>query len=200
MYKLITFCNFEYTLTTGTGFTEQTSTMKKSPIFVSQLETIRIFGQIEKPTMTNIVLETPLRMNKKGNPYFGKVMKRSSCNYLVGMVYENRVNNNELKEGLEGDFKTESLKGKKHVNQVVLIDKETESTHYVMVERFFEIKPQVTYTFEGNSIEKVMFQDFMIKYQENHKQQQDRKVMVMTPKVENIKEFTLNGNYYVVVD
>jgi hypothetical protein len=110
------------------------------------------------------------------------------------------VNNNEIKEGLEGDFKTESLKGKKHVNKVVLIDKETESVHYVMVERFFEVKPQVSYTFEGNSIEKVMFQDFMIKYQENHKQQQDRKVMVLTPKVENIKEFTLEGNYYVVVD
>jgi hypothetical protein len=174
--------------------------MKKSPIFVTKSDVIRIFGQIEKPTFTNIVTETPLRMNKKGNPFFGKVTKRSSCNYSVGMVYENRVNNNEIKEGLDGTFKTESLKGKKHVNKVVLIDKETESIHYVMVERFFEVKPQVSYTFEGNSIEKVMFQDFMIKYQENHKQQQDRKVMVLTPKVENIKEFTLEGNYYVVVD
>ena len=174
--------------------------MKNSPIFISQNDVIRLFGQIEKPTFTNIVTETPLRMNKKGNPFFGKVTKRSSCNYSVGMVYENRVNNNEIKEGLEGDFKTESLKGKKHVNKVVLIDKETESVHYIMVERFFEVKPQVSYTFEGNSIEKVMFQDFMIKYQENHKQQQERKVMVLTPKVENIKEFTLEGHYYVVVD
>jgi hypothetical protein len=69
-----------------------------------------------------------------------------------------------------------------------------------MVERFDEIKPQVEYTFEGNSIDKVLFQDYMTKVYESQKQEQERKVMVLSYKEDSIKEFTLNGQKYEVVD
>jgi hypothetical protein len=72
------------------------------------------------------------------------------------------------------------------------------TTYYVMVERFDEVKPTTEYIFENNSIDKVLFEDFMTKVYESKKQECERKVMVITPKLESIKEMSLNGNHYIV--
>jgi spore germination protein GerM len=69
-----------------------------------------------------------------------------------------------------------------------------------MVERFDEIKPQVEYICEGNPIEKTLFQDYMTKVYESQKQEQERKVMVISYKLDSIKEFSLNGNKYEVTE
>jgi hypothetical protein len=67
-----------------------------------------------------------------------------------------------------------------------------------MLERFDEIKPTNEFIFEGNEIDKQLFQDFMVKYTESVKQEQERKVSVITPKIENIKEISLNGMKYII--
>lgn len=158
---------------------------------------LNILNQQEKVTFVNIVTETKVRMNKTNNIYYDKVMKRSKCNYLLGMDYERRVRINEGKEGLTPDFTTEECKVGEHISKCVLFN-EGKGKYYLMVERFDEIKPQVEYTFEGNSIDKVLFQDFMVKYSESKKQDQERKVKVITFSLENIKELTLNGTRYIV--
>jgi len=163
----------------------------------TQLETL-LMG-VEKSTFVNITMETKVRMNKTNNPFFDKVIKRSSCNYLIGNDYEKRVQSNEKKEGLEGDFESGELRGKKHVSKCVLVDTKTEQTHYLMVERFDEIPPKSEFIFEGNIIEKTLFESYMTKVYESQKQEQEKKVMVITPKIENIKKITLNGEKYEIV-
>ena len=172
--------------------------MKNQTLTIGQQELITLLSTIEKPTFTNVVMETKVRMNKTNNPYYDKVVKRSKCNYSLGVNYENRVNNNEKKEGLEGNFETEKPSGKTHVSKCLLIDDKTQSTYYVMLERFDEIKPTNEYIFEGNEIEKQLFEGYMTKVYESQKQEQGRKVMVITPKLENIKEISLNGTHYVI--
>jgi hypothetical protein len=166
---------------------------------ITKNEMLVILSQVEKSTFINLVTETKVRMNKKNNPYFDKVIKRSKCNFLIGNDYETRVRTNEGKEGLTPDFQSEENKVGTHISKCVLFNEKTQS-HYVMVERFDEIKPQVEYTFEGNSIDKVLFQDYMTKVYESQKQEQERKVMVLSYKEDSIKEFTLNGQKYEVVD
>lgn len=170
----------------------------KTQMTIGQQELITLLSTIEKPTFTNIVMETKVRMNKTNNPYYDKVVKRSKCNYSLGVNYENRVNNNEKKEGLEGNFETEKPSGKTHISKCLLIDDKTQSVHYVMLERFDEIKPTNEYIFEGNEIEKQLFEGYMTKVYESQKQEQERKVMVITPKLENIKEISLNGIHYTI--
>ena len=165
---------------------------------ITQQELITLLSSIERPTFTNVVMETKVRMNKTNNPYYDKVVKRSKCNYSLGVNYESRVNNNEVKEGLEGNFQTEKPSGKTHISKCLLIDDKTQSTYYVMLERFDEIKPTNEYIFEGNSIEKIMFESYMTKVYESQKQEQERKVSVITPKIENIKEISLNGMKYII--
>jgi hypothetical protein len=136
-------------------------------------------------------------MNKRNNPYYDKVVKRSKCNYLIGNDYEKRVNNNYTKEELNPTFQSEECKVGNHISKCVLFN-ERSNSHYLMVERFDEIKPQVDYTFEGNEIDKQVFQDYMTKVYESQKQEQERKVKVITFKMENIKEVSLEGNHYIV--
>jgi hypothetical protein len=172
--------------------------MNKVTENITRQELITLLSEIDKPTFTNVVMETMVRMNKTNNPYYNKVVKRSKCNYSLGVNYENRVNNNYEKEGIESTFETEKPSGKTHISKCLLVSDKDNSVHYVMLERFDEIKPTNEFIFEGNEIDKQLFQDFMVKYTESVKQEQERKVSVITPKIENIKEISLNGMKYII--
>ena len=169
----------------------------KNPI--NRDELLRLLSNVEKSTLINLVTETKLRMNKRNNPYFDKVIKKSKCNFLIGNSYETRVQSNEGKEGLTPDFVSMENKVGNHVSKCVLFNEKTQS-HYLMVERFDEIKPKVEYIFEGNQIDKMLFNDFMVKVSENSRQEQERKVMVLSYKLDSIRELSLNGHKYVVTE
>jgi hypothetical protein len=173
--------------------------MEKETKQITKSELITLLNDIEKSTFVNLVTETKVRIKKTGNPYYDKVIKRSKCNYLIGNDYEKRVRSNEQKEGIEPNFNTEKPSGKHHISKCVLVDDKTESTHYLMVERFDEVEPQNEYIFEGNSIERQLFKDYMGKVSESQKQTQEKKVMVITPKIENIVEITLNKTNYKIL-
>jgi len=166
---------------------------------ITQQELVTLLMGIEKSTFVHLVTETPVKMRKTNNPYFDKIIKRSSCNYLMGNEYEKRVNNNSIKEGIEETFEVGELKGKKHISKCVLVDTKTESTHYLMVERFDEINPKVEYLMDGNPIQKELFESYMNKVYENKSQPQEKKVMVITPKIENIKQISIGKEQYQVV-
>lgn len=174
-------------------------TMKQT-ITINQQELITLLSSVEKSTFVNLVTETKVRMRKTNNPYYDKVIKRSKCNYLIGNDYEKRVLVHYTKEGIENTFEVEELKGKEHISKCVLksTNPDTPTTFYLMVERFDEVKPTTEYLFENNTIDKVLFESFMTKVYESKKQECERKVMVITPKIENIKEISFNGNHYIV--
>ena len=99
---------------------------------INRNELLTLLSNVEKSTFVNLVTETKLRMNKRNNPYYDKVIKRSKCNFLIGNDYGTRVNSNEKKEGLEGDFVSEENKVGNHVSKCVLFNENTQS-HYLMV-------------------------------------------------------------------
>ncbi len=173
--------------------------MKKNnnEVMISKMEMLEVLKEVNKSTFINLVTETKVRMNKTNNLYFDKVFKRSKSNFLIGNNYEDRVITNERKEGLEGNFVSEENKVGTHISKCVLFNEKTQS-YYLMVERFDEIKPQVEYIFEGNSIDKTLFESFMTKYYESKKQEQERKVFVISYKLDSIKEFTLGGTKYII--
>lgn len=174
--------------------------MNKEIKTITKQELITLLSEVTKPTFTNVVMETKVRMNKTNNPYYDKVIKRSKCNYSLGIDYQKRVEKNYEKEGIESTFESEKPSGKHHIgnSKCLLIDDKTESVHYVMLERFDEINPQNEFIFESNGIDKQLFESYMVKVSESQKQEQERKVMVITPKIENIKEISLEGTKYII--
>ena len=174
------------------------STKEKQSVKVSVSEMVSVLNEVKNQTTINLVMLTDVRMNKTNNPYFGQVKKLTECRYHIGVDYEKRVNNNEKKEGMEGTFESLKPSGKTHISKCVLVDDKTGTKHYLMVERFDEIKPKVEFFHNGNTIDKMLFEDFLVKTSDNSRQEQQRKVNVFTVGIENIKEMSLNGVHYVV--
>lgn len=163
---------------------------------INKTELLNLLNDVKSSTFIHLVTETKVRMNKTGNPYFDKVKKLSSCNYLIGNEYESRVHKNYTKEDLNTEtFKVEQNKIGDHVSKVVLFNEKL-NTYYLQVERFDETKPKVSYTMEGNDIDKSLFDTFVIKPKVSEKQEQDRYVSFISFKFESIKEITLNGTKY----
>ena len=156
------------------------------------------FDETTQQPFVNVVMETPVKMLKTGNPYYDRVFKKSSSNYKLNVDYGKRVNNNMDKENVDGEFQVGEMKGKKHISKCLCVDTKTEETYYVMLERFDEIKPQTEYLMEGNPIDKTVIEPFMTKVYENKSQPQERKVMVITPKIDNIREMSFNGFKYII--
>jgi hypothetical protein len=165
---------------------------------INQQQLLELLMCVEKSTMVHLVTETKVRMNKKNNPYFDKVIKRNSSNYLIGNEYETRVGNNEKKEGMEGTFESEKNTQGVHVSKCVLFNEKL-NTYYLQYEYFLESKPKVEFLENGNSIERQLFQSFEIKKSETTRQDQERKVLFQSFKLENIKELSLNKIKYQII-
>jgi hypothetical protein len=179
--------------------------MNKTPISITQNELINILNGIEKPTFTHIVSETIVKMNKgktkeggnELNPYYNKVTKLRRGKFLIGSDYQSRVITNDKKEGGEGNFTSQESKVGKHISKCVLFNEE-KNTYYLSHERFPEVKPKNEYLFEGNTIDKVLFDKWISDTNNYGNQPQERKVEWTTLKIENIKEISLNGSVYKI--
>ena len=169
--------------------------------YVNHTEMVNFLKTVETGTFINMVMLTDVRMRKTNNPLFGKVKKLTSGNYLVGNDYENRVRSNQVKEGDEPTFESEKPKGKTHVTKCVLVDDKTGQTHYLMVERFDELKTQSEYVTKDfdmlDDVQMELVKQFKYQNYQSKKQTQDRKVMVITPKIENILSVTIGKTKYI---
>jgi hypothetical protein len=173
---------------------------KNDLVLITRPQMLGLFLGVTKPEMINLVTETIPTMSKTGNPYFGQIIKKSKCNFLLCTDYSKRVNNNRVKEEKENNFVPQSPKGKKHLSPCVLTDEKTETKLYLMVERFDEIKPKVVYFHNDTPIEKEMFQQFLPKVYDIGTQDLDREVKPMTYLFESIVGFTFRGRKFSVIE
>ena len=166
-------------------------------INVNVLELVQILSNIEKPTFCNIVTETVPKMRKTNNPFFGRIVKLNETRILIGTNYENRVNNNLSKENKETDFVVSKNNVGEHFSKCVLFNENTQK-FYLQYERFDEIKPKTTYLCDGQPIEKSQF-DMFLQISNYSNQGLDREVKILSVTVNNIKEMSLNGKKYKVI-
>ena len=174
--------------------------MINQTINITRTDMVSVLNEVVKPTFVNLVTETKVRMNKKGNPYHDQVIKCLTSNFYIGSEYEKRVNNNLVKEDKENDFVSSPLSGKEHISKCVLTDTKTNTKRYLMCEWFKRSYPKVSYKFQDNSIDKVLFEDYLVKKSESTKQGLDNKVNIVTYSIESIKEIRFNKTRYVLID
>ena len=167
---------------------------------ITRTDMVSVFNNVEKPTFVNLVTNTIVRMNKKGNPYHDQVIKHLSSNFYIGSNYEDRVNNNLIKEDKENTFVSSTPSGKRHISKCILTDTKTETKFYLMCEWFKRSYPKVSYKFQNDSIDKVLFEDYLIKRTESVKQDLDKKVNIVTYGIESIKEVRMNKTLYILID
>ena len=169
-------------------------------VLITRPQMKTLFMEVTKPEMINLVTETIPKMNKTGNPYYGEIVKKSKCNFLLCTDYSKRVNVNRDKEDKEKDFVPQSPKGKKHLSPCVLTDEKTETKLYLFVERFDEIKPKVVYFHNDNPIEFEMFRNFLPPISDNKSQGLDREVKPLTYLFDSIVGFSFRGRKFRVIE
>jgi hypothetical protein len=182
--------------------------MISSEKVVTYNELKSVLMEIEVSKETNLKYNVLVDMNKGKtdtgekipNPYYG-TRKLVNGNFKVGN-YKKRVINNGEKEGFDmSDFEPEKPKGKHHISFCVLQNDTDENVHYLGYESVQGFsKPKVEYYFEGVSIEKHLFQQWMKKEYSSNTQPQNNEVIWRTIDLRNIKEMTLNSIRYIVQD
>ena len=135
--------------------------------------------------------------NKEVNPYHNKVVKLKKGRFLIGSDYEKRVNNNDIKEGGEGNFKSQESKVGVHISKCVLYNEKFDK-YYLSHERFPEVKPTSEFMFEGNTIDKMIFDKWIGESSNYENQPQEKKVEWTTLTISNIKEISLEGTKYII--
>jgi len=179
--------------------------MNKTLIPITQTELIEVLNGIKNPTFVYIVSETIVKMyksktkdgNNEPNPYHDKVVKLKKGRFLIGSDYEKRVITNDEKEGGEGNFKSQESKVGKHISKCVLFN-EKKNRYYLSLERFPEVKPKVEYLYEGNTIDKVIFDKWISDTDNYQNQPQEKKVEWTTLMLENIREISVEGKKYKI--
>lgn len=173
--------------------------MKKETKKITHEELLVLLMNVDRPTFTNVVSQVVPKMNKTGNPYFGKVVKKSKGNYFIGGSYEDMVNNRMKKEGMEPTFESmECSVGQKVEGSKCLQYNDNTKKHYLQYFIFETSKPKSTFEFEGNEIDKQLFESFMVKKSEKSRQPQENKHNPQSLTTTNIKEITLDGVHYEI--
>lgn len=117
-------------------------------------EIFEILAGIKGHRMVHITTLTDVRMNKTGNPFYGRVQKMTSVGVSFNRSYENSVNNKIEKNGGERTFKSEPLPYGEWIKGLENKMYEHKGVVYV---RFYT-KPnevaKVTYYLDGVAIEK----------------------------------------------
>lgn len=158
------------------------------------------FVGVKMKTLFKEVLQKT-KDTKEMNPYYKQIYKVSSKTYRLVTNYEQRVKNNLVKENKNPDsFEVEETKGKKHISKSVLTDTQTETKNYLMVEWFPEIKGTTTYEFEGNEIDRTLFEKWITdRKSSNDKQGLEREVKPITVNLDNVIEISIGGERYELI-
>jgi hypothetical protein len=177
----------------------------KTTTNITKQELITLLSTIDKPTFVNIVSTTNVKMNKEKtkegnkelNPYYNKVVKLRKGNFLIGSDYEKRVQTNDKKEGGEGNFQSKESSVGVHISKCVLYN-ERLNKYYLSHEKFPQVKPTNEFIFEGNSIDKMIFDKWISDSNPYQNQPQEKKVEWTTLTIDNIKEISLEGTKYII--
>ena len=173
---------------------------QKEIIEITENQLLELLMSVDKPTFTNIVSSTIPKMNKTNNPYFERVIKKMKGNYFIGGNYEDMVNTRMVKEGIEPIFESKECSvGNKVEGSKCVQFNEKLNKHYLQYFSFPETKPTSEFEFEGNSIDKTLFESYLVKRSENSRQPQENKHTPQSFKLSSIKEISLFGEKYKVM-
>ena len=152
---------------------------------ISQEDLVNILTQVEKGEFVHIESITPVKMNKKGNPYYNQVVKVSSKNVRCLPDYEKRVQNKT--ENPEFESKPNWFQ---HISPCV-VEHPTTQEKYFMYETFEGQSVRNEFIHNGEVINKEVLTPYLPTYQE-------RDIQVFTINIKNITKLSYKGEKYEV--
>ena len=142
------------------------------------------------------VIETEPKMNKRGNPYYGHVLKIQKIRAAAGFGYEKLVNNRLVRENKDDGFDAQKPKGRHHIAESAIItesDKEPGQYYMNLFMLSDDCKTWETYIDKrtGKEISKNDILPWLSKsssYGASLQGGLENKVRIIVPKLQNIRE------------
>lgn len=129
----------------------------------------------------------------KGNPYVGKVKKHSRVNGVINWVYENAVNRQRKREGLEADFEAHPRKwGQRLAGTPFVVHK---GKVYLEVKVESCRKPEY-FDQDGNPVDPELLKPWLRQSDDSGRQEVEKPVILRDYTLDNITSITCNGNVY----
>ena len=165
------------------------NTLKKS-------ELVRKLASISGACPVTFYTETIPKMNKNGNPYFGRVIKRSKVNGMIEFDYSNSVNNQRLRENKEADFQAKQRSWGQHITPT-LIEYKGKLFVQIKIERTLD-KPE--YLYDNVPIQKEKLEPWLVKSNKPESQGTEKEIMLRDYNIDNIRELHLGGEFVIIDD
>ena len=163
---------------------------------------VGIMSQIEKGDFVYVDYTSVVKMNKGGrqglNTYYDKVFKNVKSNVRPLTDYVKRVTNNRIKENNTNEFVGSKNKVGDYYSPCVSFNEKL-NKHYFKYEFFEGVRVQVEYTYNGDPIEKQLFENYMITRSKPTNQELDNEVNVCQLYIGNINEITINKTKYKLI-
>ena len=148
-----------------------------------------------------IVTNTEPQMRKTNNIYFGRVRKISTyTNAILGVEYQNVVNNRLERAGEEATYVAEAPKGKKHYNAFFYQSAKDENQFYLKIGMYKNTSVKSTYMVDGREAtenELAEIKTFLqtssseVKKQTEAGLEAEEQYKIVAPKFENVESITI---------
>jgi len=137
-----------------------------------------IIGIGDKSKIVGLTMVTEPAMKKTGNPYYGKITKKTTGTCSTSFDYE------RIKKEMCGQDAEVQLSWHRHITKNLVIDRKTESKLYLYAK---PLKLNSTYYFEGKKIDKSKIKPYL----------RNRGNSVFMVNLDNITRIRVNGKTFV---
>jgi hypothetical protein len=185
---------------------------------ISVTELVTLLSNVNTPQFVGGIFDVPEDMNKfldywiineegkkkknpnpTPNPYYESGIRKVSKKYklVTGFDYEKSVNNRLEKEGKEGNFESKE-NWFDVVSKGLVVNKNNPNKFYFRYQYQPDSTTETTSYFEGNPIDKQIYQSFLKEKSNYENQGLDNPLRFQVVGVENIKEISFGGTKYLI--
>lgn len=188
---------------------------------ITRTEMRRILEGVNNPDMISFISLTPEKMNQylnywitdeggkkcknpnpTPNPYFEMGIFNLSRKYkiITGFDYGKSVNRRREKEERPTDFVPKE-NWFEVISKGLVTDKKTHTKYYLRYQFLEDSTISCEYRFNGDTIEKRLFESYLTKKSEGYKNQGlDDELMFQVCDLDNILEISMGKEHYILVD
>lgn len=155
----------------------------------------QLLSEVNTQTEGKITTYTELKMNKKDNPYYGKIFKLSTYDVLMKFNYAQAVNEQLIKEGKEPDFVSKPRAWGVHIKDTPLLEHKGE--FYLEVRCINDDSADIKYFMDEKEIDEKTFEQYAPAKKESSLET-GTKITMRDIKLKNIKKLQFNNTEYVI--
>ena len=192
-----------------TKYRQSALTQHGKRIKMTNSRVINFVSNLKKGCGTRIETETVPKMNKGGNPFFGRVTKKTVYTGVqLGTSYQNGVESAQTRSGETAGYQSEKPNGKHYINEFILQSDKDNEVYYLQFQytqgqlNANTVKITSTYFVDGKAATEAELNDlkaFLGTHSPSKKQMEagvdlDEIRFYLAPKIENVTKI-VQGSY-----